>query len=150
MSRRSCRQNLNRLRIHRSYTMRELGFVLGVHVRTVQSWHKQGMTPISESVRPFLFMGNTVQEFLQCRRKTNQCRLEDHQFYCLRCRAGVSPNKRSVTVEVTQKRVGRDAKQVIIKATCPICGGTVVRFASTKTIHITPWGRCAGGSGLDD
>ncbi len=137
MSRQSCRRNLIRLRAIRSYTMRELADVLTVHVRTVQGWHKQGMAAIDEADRPLLFLGAVVKDFLRLRRREAQCKLETNQCYCLRCRTGVEPGSSTVSVEVTNRRVGTESKQVIVRGICPSCKATVVRFATTKSIQRT-------------
>lgn len=140
MSRQSCRRNLIRLRLIRSYTMRELADVLGVHARTVQEWHKQGLMAIDEADRPLLFLGAVVKNFLGIRKRATQCKLKSDQCYCLRCRIGVKPDDSTVSVEVTSRRIGMASRQVIVKGICPVCQATVVRFASTKSIQNTPWG----------
>jgi len=139
MSRQSCRRNLNRLRTIRSYTMRELAAVLEVHVRTVQAWHKQGMPAIDEDDHPLLFLGEVARNFLISRRQAAQCKLKPSQCYCLRCRTGVQPDSSTVSVEVTDRRVGAESRQVIVRGSCPVCQATVVRFATTKSIQKTVW-----------
>ncbi len=139
MSRLSCRQRLNRLRLHRTYTMAELSAVLGVHSRTVQNWHKGGLMPIHEQDRPMLFEGVVVRDYLKERQRSRRCRLKPNECYCLRCRVGVSPAYRTVEIEVTNRRVGKAALAVIVRAKCSVCSATVVRFASTKSIADTPW-----------
>ena len=133
MSRVSSRRNVNRLRLIRSYTMRETSEVLGVHVRTVQNWHKHGLGAIDEADRPLLFLGCDVRDFLVNRRKAAQC-------YCLKCRAGVVPRAKSVSVEVTDRKVGNESRQVILRGVCQSCGATVVRFETTESIQKTGWG----------
>ncbi len=139
MSRQSCRRNLIRLRSIRSYTMRELAYVLAVHVRTVQGWHKRGLMSIDEADRPLLFLGAVVKDFLRLRRRAAQCKLKPSQCYCLRCRTGVEPQPSTASVEVTDRRVGAESRQVIVRGSCPVCKATVVRFATTKSIQRTVW-----------
>ena len=139
MSRLSCRRRLNRLRLHRTYTMAELSSMLTVHVRTVQNWHKDGLAPIEEQERPMLFEGIEVRDYLKKRQRSRRCRLKPSECYCLRCRIGVSPSWKTVEIEVTNRRVGKAALAVIVRSKCSICGATVVRFASTESIVNTPW-----------
>lgn len=139
MSRQSYRRNVNRPRLHRSYTMRELADTLGVHVRTVQGWHSEGMPAIDEQDRPLLFLGGTVRTFLKKRLNKRRTTLGSDEIYCLRCASGVTPTAQTVSVEVTDRRLGRCSRQLIIRATCPKCGGTVVRFASLQSINETVW-----------
>src|SRR5438034_764512 len=61
MSRR--RANPNLVKIHRSYTVRELADRLGVHKNTVRHWQRHGLTPV-DAQRPYLFKGAAVRAFL--------------------------------------------------------------------------------------
>ena len=151
MSRQSCRRNLVRLRLHRSYTMRELAELLEVHIRTVQGWHKNGLMAIDDCDRPLLFIGQSVIEFLKGRRSSGRCMLQSDQCYCLRCRKGVSPIASTVSLELTKKRVGRSDRLIIIKGICPHCSGKVVRLATTKSVKKTIWGgdTITGGLTID-
>ena len=139
MSRQSCRRNVNRIRLHRSYTMAELASVLGVHVRTVQTWRKEGMLPIDEYDRPMLFIGEVVRTFLKRRQQARKCKLQARECYCLRCNTSVLPVPESITVEVTDRRVGKTARAVVVRGKCSTCGARVVRFTSTNSILNTPW-----------
>ena len=139
MSRKSIRQNLVRLRAIRSYTMRELGELLDAHVRTVQGWHNDGMLPIDEQDRPLLFLGSEVRSYLGRKMNAAKCKLNPNQCYCLRCRVGVIPPDSSISIKVTDRRVGADSRQVIVRGFCPTCQATVIRFATTKSIQETKW-----------
>ena len=139
MSRRSCRRNLIRVRLHRSYTMRELAETLDVHVRTVQGWHKEGMSAIDEQTRPFLFLGKTIRSFLKNRRQKRRTTLGPNEIYCLRCAIGVIPLPERVSIDVTDRRLGHCSKLVVVRAECPHCCGTVVRFASLQSICESVW-----------
>lgn len=139
MSRRSCRRNLMRLRLHRSYTMRELAEILDVHVRTVQGWHKEGMSAIDEQTRPFLFLGETIRSFLKNRRQKRRTTLGPNEIYCLRCAKGVIPLPESASIDVTDRKLGHRSKLVIVRAECPYCCGAVVRLASLQSIRESDW-----------
>ncbi len=139
VSRRSCRQRINRIRLHRSYTMKELSSLLRVHVRTIQQWHKEGLQPITEQDRPMLFIGSVARAFLKKRQKERKCELQPTELYCLRCRTGVTPVAESIDVKVTNRMVSKDALGVEIRGKCPTCDANIVRFASSKSIRNTIW-----------
>lgn len=139
MSRRSCRQNLNRIRHHRSYTMKEIAAVLKAHVRTIQSWHKAGLKAIDETDRPLLFLGKDIIQFYRSRQGKLDRPLSADEIYCLFCRKAVKPRRDSIHLEVTDRKVGRDACQILIRGICPNCGRTVIRFSSTNAIYNTVW-----------
>jgi hypothetical protein len=139
MSRQSCRRNLNRLRLHRSYTTTELADVLKVHRRTVQEWRKVGMLPIDENERPLLFLGKTAREFLRARLVARKCKLRPNEIYCLHCGRGVAPEAASVEVEVTDRRISQAVQAVVIRGRCTICQAKIVRFSSTNAVYQTPF-----------
>ena len=139
MSRQSCRRNVNRIRLRRSYTMAEVAKVLDVHIRTVQRWHGEGMLPIEKNDRPMLFEGAFVRAFVKNRLAARKCRLRRGEFYCLRCGTGVSAAIESVAVELTDRRIGKNARAIRVRGTCPKCHAVVVRLESTRSIFDTPW-----------
>lgn len=127
--------------------MRELAEVLDVHVRTIQGWHKAGLLAIDEQVRPFLFLGATVKAFLKERLQKRRKKLNPNEIYCLRCATGVVPKSGSALVEVTNRKLGHHSKLVLIRGECPRCDGTIVRFASLRSISETVWGTNAHQAG---
>ena len=139
MSRRTWRHNVSRLRLHRSYTSRELAETLGVHTRTIQAWRKGGLTPITGSENQALYLGRQAIDFLKARMAARKSSLKPNQFFCLRCRAARPAKPDSVQVDVTNRRIGTTATQVLVSAVCVNCGAKMVRFATTKTITQTPW-----------
>src|SRR5437763_14976780 len=101
MSRR--RANPNLVKIHRSYTARELANCLGVHKNTVRHWQLKGLIPI-DAQRPSLFKGSAVRAFLagQYAKRKRPC--PAGTLYCFRCREPRKPD--SSSVEYVQMRPG--------------------------------------------
>ena len=139
MTKRAKRLSSNRLRRRHSYTMSELAERLGVHVRTVQSWHKQGMDAIDESDRPLLFLGSSAVEFLRKRHVARRCPLGPGQFYCVRCQDARWPKKDSVEFRFTRRRMGRNDEQILIKAICKKCGCTLTLFGTRRSLLAGYW-----------
>lgn len=137
MSRRSCRQNICRLRSHRSYTSGELAEVLGVHVQTVHNWRKQGLPPIDELERPLLFLGSVVRAFLKGRIAHQKTKLHRNQMFCLKCQLGVVPDLQTVAVELVGRWLGNGVQAIRIRGVCPECGTRVVQLSSMKAIFLT-------------
>ncbi|HOC00750.1 MAG TPA: hypothetical protein PKM43_18630 [Verrucomicrobiota bacterium] len=119
--------------------MRELARVLGVHVRTVQVWHRDGMSPINPGDRPLLFLGEEVRRFAADRRKRRSCPLRPSEFYCPRCRAARESNLRDLRIEWDGRRMGRDDEFALIKGKCPICDCLLTRFATRKKLLGSVW-----------
>jgi len=114
--------------------MSELAALLGVHVRTVQSWHKLGMSPIDENDRPLLFLGDTVHSFLSARRESCRHKLAPGEFFCVRCQKARKPTPGTLTFERTGKCMGAADEQVIVRGKCDKCGCGLVRFGTRHSV----------------
>lgn len=123
------RIKLNLLKTRESYSSRRLAETLNVHIRTVQEWKSQGLKPISNTI-PLFFMGFEVKEFLQQRQKINKIKLEDNQFYCMKCRKAVSSKDNKIEIIITGKEIGRNSlKEFVVKGFCETCGCKLNRFS---------------------
>lgn len=121
-----------RVKNRRSYSTSELADLFQIHIRTVQSWHKQGLASVDPNEKPLLFMGSEIRRFLsgkQCARRTN---LKNDEFYCPRCRKARWSVPQEIKIVETGKRMGKTDEQVLIKGICHICECRLTRF-STKT-----------------
>ncbi len=78
--------NHSLVKIHRSYTVKEVARLLGVHTNTVHQWIKVGLQ-IIENTYPKLIQGQDLRRFLQVRRDRKKCPCKAGQMYCFRCRA---------------------------------------------------------------
>jgi excisionase family DNA binding protein len=76
-----------RIKIHRSYTIEELASQLGCHKNTARGWTKQGLMPLADGQRPFLFQGTDVRAFLESRRAKAKHRCQPQELFCFTCRA---------------------------------------------------------------
>ncbi len=129
------------IRKRRSYTMGELAELLLVHVRTVQSWHKQGMTPINPNDRPLLFIGSEVQRFLSQRQQARKCPLKEDEFFCPKCRTAQTSLLRDVYLEDTGRRMGKADVSIMIKGKCTKCECRLTRFSTRRTLEKSVWAR---------
>jgi hypothetical protein len=126
----SRRINPNRVKIHRSYTARELSDLLGVHKNTVTHWQRSDLRPI-EKRRPYLFQGATVRAFLASRAKARKRPCPTGMLYCFKCREPRRPAPTSI--EYIRKPTGAGN----LRATCTACGTSMnraVRQASIPTV----------------
>ncbi len=123
----------------RSYSMAELAALFKVHIRTVQVWHKDGMKPGDESVRPLLFQGYEVRRYLKNRVRSGRCRLANDEFKCPRCRRTTKSRDADITFKITGLRMGKSDQQVIVKGICIVCGCRLTRFETTNSIKKLFW-----------
>lgn len=126
---------LKNLKSRQSYTARQLAEVLDVHIRTVQTWKKEGLKPI-ENTLPLLFMGFEVKDFIQQRQSDKKIKLAKNQFYCVKCRKAVKSKENRIEVIKTQKLIGKDLlSELILRGECEICGCKLNRFSHVGKLN---------------
>jgi len=126
------KHNPNRIKKHRSYTFAEIAEVFEIHIRTVQTWRKQGMNVLDETSRPYLVSGEDIRSFLRVKNSKNKHRLKSGEFFCVKCRQPRKPLPDKVRIILTGKKLGSRYKQVIFKGLCSICGRNLTVFSSDR------------------
>lgn len=101
--------------IHRSYPVRDIAEILGVHKGTVQRWIRSGRLKPNDDYRPMLVHGKTLREFLKQRQpKKHRCGIDE--WYCMKCRM---PRKAAFSeAEITTA----NGKTCNVLALCETCG----------------------------
>jgi len=119
------------LRAKRPYDFKDIAEVLGVHLQTVRAWKKEGLTVLDDK-KPFLVMGQDLRDFFKARRQSRKKPLKIGEFYCPRCREPRRSRPDRLTAQVTQRRLGKDRKQVLIRGICETCGQRLLLFSSDR------------------
>ena len=119
------------IRQRRAYTVRELALLLGVHTRTVHQWHTDGLVAIEDS-HPLLFLGRAAKDFLKARLAMRRQKLQQDQFFCMRCRRPRLSLPEKSESRPTGKRIGRGKELILLYGECSECGCKMVRFASRQ------------------
>ena len=133
MARNNRNHNHGRLRSCRTYTTAELCKEFGVHPRTIQGWHKKGLNPIHPSSRSFIFLGQTVKDFLKAAKAKRRVKLNPNEFYCPRCKLAQKALPGSFEIIQTTKALGKGgAIQIILKALCCLCQCKMRRLSSSN------------------
>jgi len=114
------RINPNLVKIHHSYTARELADRLGVHKNSIRHWQLNGLRPIDDH-RPYVFDGTVVRDFLKLRNKSQKRPCPSGMLYCFRCRQPRRPGPTSVDYIVTKVGAGN------LRARCSHCGTAMCR-----------------------
>lgn len=78
------------VKLHYSYSVRELARCCGVHPHTIRNWRGKGLEPIDKA-RPVLFQGATVRAFLSRRKASRRCPCPPGTIFCVRCRVPRRP-----------------------------------------------------------
>ncbi len=84
------RFNPYRVKLHRSYSVRQLAALFDIHKNTVGNWQGKGLRPI-DSGRPIVFVGAAVRDFLIERNAERKRPCPPGTLYCFRCRVPQSP-----------------------------------------------------------
>lgn len=106
----------------------ELADLLGVHVQTIRGWASNGLAPLSPEAHRPLFLGQTVKSYLSHLQNARKVKLQEGEFYCLRCRVAVTPE--SVTEVDRNVLIGNHKDSIVLTAQCPQCSCPVNRFSS--------------------
>lgn len=125
--------HLRRIKAKKSYSSMELADLLGVHVQTVRTWASNGLEPLSPDVHRPLFLGQTVKSYLSELQNARKVKLQEGEFYCLRCRVAVTPH--SVTTVDRHVLIGRQKDSILLTAHCPQCGCLINRFSSRESTN---------------
>lgn len=126
----SKKYEIRKIKSKRSYTFKEISTLLGVHVRTVQSWHKAGLMPLDGSNNPYLIMGSEVHRYMKQQILKNKVTLNNNEFYCMGCRTGVVPQVTYKYINAT--KIGGGKPSVTLKGECPFCSRKVNKFSSEQ------------------
>jgi len=119
---------LRRIKAKKSYSSPELADLLGVHVQTVRTWVSTGLEPLSREVHRPLFLGQTVKSYLSQLQNARKVKLQDGEFYCLRCRIAVTPE--SVTEVNRNVLIGKQKDSILLTTHCPQCNCPLNKFSS--------------------
>jgi len=124
--------NPNLVKSRRSYTLKEIAEIYNLHIRTVQDWIKQGLKIIDESHSPYLILGQDVRDFLKVKRQKRKHNLKPGEFYCTKCNIPRKSIPEKIIFEKTEKLLGKNGRQVIIKGICVVCKNKLFLFSSQR------------------
>ncbi len=114
----------------RVYTFNEIANELGIHVRTVQMWHKRGLKTADNNSRPYLVKGSDLIRYIDKRKKSRRCRLRDNEMYCLACKSARVPSPATVSIVDTGYILGNGYPQYRRRGACSVCGNKINRLVT--------------------
>ena len=127
--------NYRLVKTHRIYTIKELSLILGVHVDTIRTWVRQGLKTVPNTISPILIRGKDLKSFLRERQKKRKCKLEDNQFYCLRCRQTCHSEPENIKAEIHETLLSDGNHKAVIYGICEMCGSVLQLFSSERIIQ---------------
>lgn len=117
------------VKIHRSYTLREVANLFAIHKNTVGAWIKHGL-PTSDGKRPILILGKHLFEFLKIRRAKNKRACSVGELYCLKCRSPQKPAGGMAEFSQLTEKVGN------LNALCATCETMMNRRVSFSKLGL--------------
>lgn len=124
MARRSL--NWQRVKLHRSYTVREITRLIGVHENTVRAWIKCGL-PVVAGPKPTLVQADSLIEHLRSQRVRQPC--GPGRIYCVACRVPKVPASSFASYEPITETQGN------LVGFCPDCERLIYRRVSLRGIQ---------------
>jgi hypothetical protein len=115
------------VKIHRNYTVEEIGRLSGIHKNTVRAWLKQGLAAIDDR-RPLVILGRELSRFLHERRLKAKQFCGPGQMYCVACRAPKVPAGNMADCRVMSLSAGN------LIGICPTCGRLIYRRVNLAKI----------------
>lgn len=115
------------VKIHRSYTVKDVADLFSIHKNTVRNWVKDGLPTIDEK-RPMLILGHDMVEFIKRRRAKNKQSCKPGQLYCVRCRVPKFPAGDFAEYSPVTEKFGN------LIAICPDCDSIINRRVSLARI----------------
>ncbi len=116
------------VKIHRNYTVEEVGRLLGKHKNTVREWIKVGL-PTIDNKRPTLIVGREVIAFLRRRRAGKKQPCRPGEMYCVGCRAPKLPAAGMLDCQRLTEKIGN------LTGICPDCNSMMHRCVSMAKIR---------------
>jgi len=116
------KRKFNIIKARHSYSTKELAETLNLHAGTVYLWIKQGLKIIETSSKPYLILGEEIKQFLKEKKQKRKHQLSVGEFFCPKCHKARKSLPNKISVEYTNRKLGKVYKQVIIKGVCEVCG----------------------------
>jgi hypothetical protein len=118
-----------------SYTFAEIAEIFNLHKRTVQSWRKEGLKVIDDKTKPYLVIGEDVRLFLHEKAKKRKQPLKAGEFFCPKCRSPRKSDPDKFRIEITDKKLGKNYRLVLIKGICEVCNTRLMLFSSDRKLE---------------
>ena len=127
--------NQNLICARRTYTFKELAEVYAVHIRTIQSWRKEGLRVLDTTIKPYYILGKEIIRFLKEKQQKRKHPLKPGEFYCTTCQIPRRSHTDKLSIKITDKRLGKTTRQAFIQGLCEVCGQRLILFSSERKIQ---------------
>lgn len=113
-----------RLKLRRSYDVREAAKAIGATPQTIRKWISDGGLSIVKGVYPAILRGVDLIDFLNARKTARKQPCGAGRLYCLRCKTPKAPAFDEVEFRADGPKLGT------LTGLCPDCAGLMHRRTS--------------------
>ena len=117
-----------RVKLLRTYDVRQAAKATGATPGTVRHWHKNGLEAVVGHW-PLIFRGVDIIAFFRKRSAARKQRCGPGRIFCLRCKAPKTPALGMVDYRAETPKRG------ILTGLCPECGGLIYRRTSPANLQ---------------
>jgi len=116
----------------RIYDFKGISRMLNLHIRTVQRFPKHGLIVEKDNSLRYLVEGKELKRFLKEYYNKERIKLDDDEFYCLKCKKACHSLPNEIKRVETHKKIGTNASQIIYHGLCEKCGSKVNRYSTDR------------------
>ena len=127
------RYRLNLIQVKESYTPDDIVKLLKVNKKTISRWLDDGL---EKNTNPLLIMGLELRDFLRLKQQEKKIKLNNDEFFCMRCQKAVKGKDESVQIIKTGKTMGKNKLEQLNKiGVCEFCESRVNKFMSCQQTY---------------
>lgn len=123
------RASINRIKVHRTYTVQEAADCVGVTPQTIRRWAGQGLRIMAQS-KPFLILGADLKSFVRDMRAPKRGPIPKGAFRCLSCNYTGPPALGILDYDPLSDRHG------MLRGFCSQCEGAVTKIVSASALPV--------------
>ncbi len=126
------RYNTRLIKQRRSYSPSQIAKLFSIDRKTCFRWIKdKELKVLGLNTNQTLISGVDLKEFLDKEKAERKTKLEENEFFCMKCHKAVRAKTGSENIVKTGKTIGKDSKDQLKKiGLCELCGTKLNKLLS--------------------
>ena len=116
------------------YKVNEAAKALRVCTKTIYSMIKDGLLVVNNNSNPLFIKGQDLLDFVKKKEAKFKVNLKDDQFFCFRCKTGVTSTSDEFKILFTRKKWGRYTHLAKLTGRCNNCGSIIYKINTEERI----------------
>ena len=117
---------INGIKSFRCYTQKEAAALVGVSIRTIRNWTRDGLQVLDAS-HPPLFRGDDLRRHITAQRKDRKVKTSLCELYCVRCRKCRAPAGAMADCAI-------QGNKAMLTAICDVCEAIMCKPVSLSDL----------------